>query len=211
MRVAHQVANRKGDLKIFYAAPWRWLSAIIQAAPLVQETPDAHFSISWIEETQFGALLGKGSGDSCRIGASFAQVANLACPWRQSCNSCYPYPSVTRGKKGSFPRSSNLNLLKSLGAGDGIRTHDPNLGKIMLYYPCDGPHRQWSLISPAILPVRAKRSSPLSAGQSASGAPFPVGDGNICVGFPPNVETLPASDRDNGRPNTLFCTFQVRI
>ncbi len=29
--------------------------------------------------------------------------------------------------------SIGLNSLAKIGAGDGIRTHDPNLGKVVLY------------------------------------------------------------------------------
>ena len=43
-------------------------------------------------------------------------------------------PETTKGQTHVWPLDRNPFLKKEdFGAGDGIRTHDPNLGKVMLY------------------------------------------------------------------------------
>ena len=52
---------------------------------------------------------------------------------------CFPHASPAfasaSGKQKTVPRDrfKHLNFLRKLGAGDAIRTRDPNLGKVMLY------------------------------------------------------------------------------
>jgi hypothetical protein len=41
--------------------------------------------------------------------------------------------SPKRKRPGSTPAFSHTIMIGVSGAGDGIRTHDPNLGKVMLY------------------------------------------------------------------------------
>ena len=47
---------------------------------------------------------------------------------------CFP-PALAPGKQKTAPsdRSKHLIFLKKTGAGEGIRTLDPNLGKVVLY------------------------------------------------------------------------------
>ena len=46
-----------------------------------------------------------------------------------------PAPARWAGKQKTAPkdRFNTLISLRKFGAGDGIRTHDPNLGKVVLY------------------------------------------------------------------------------
>ena len=52
---------------------------------------------------------------------------------------CFPYaspvlePGTGRQKTAQKDRSKHLIFLKESGAGEGIRTLDPNLGKVVLY------------------------------------------------------------------------------
>src|SRR5208282_3866340 len=51
-------------------------------------------------------------------------------------------PWLPRRMSGSWERHAKYLIL--FGAGDGIRTHDPNLGKVVLHLPAGGsaPRRQ---------------------------------------------------------------------
>lgn len=48
---------------------------------------------------------------------------------------CFPSLRVRGGKQKTTPkdRSDSLIRLKKIGAGEGIRTLDPDLGKVVLY------------------------------------------------------------------------------
>ena len=75
-----------------------------------------------------------GCAERCEMGVS--PVPNAAGRIPQHDAGCFPIasPAPTRwaGKQKTAPkdRSKPLNLFRKTGAGDGIRTHDPNLGKI---------------------------------------------------------------------------------
>jgi hypothetical protein len=42
-------------------------------------------------------------------------------------------PKPRHGKRRPMAPRYDFNFLLKTGAGDGIRTHDPNLGKVVLY------------------------------------------------------------------------------
>ena len=53
---------------------------------------------------------------------------------------CFPYasqsPTAPLGKQKAVPkdRLNRFNFLEKIGAGEEIRTLDPNLGKVVLYH-----------------------------------------------------------------------------
>jgi hypothetical protein len=66
-------------------------------------------------------------------------VPNAAGRIRRHDAACFPSASPTSvqraGKQKTAPkdRLNRMISLRKTGAGDGIRTHDPNLGKVVLY------------------------------------------------------------------------------
>ena len=78
-----------------------------------------------------------GCAERCEMGVS--PVPNAAGRIPQHDAGCFPSasPAPTRwaGKQKTAPkdRSKPLSFLRNSGAGEGIRTLDPNLGKVVLY------------------------------------------------------------------------------
>jgi hypothetical protein len=78
----------------------------------------------------------RGLGRSAQVCAA---PSNAAVSATQLASRCFPHASPIftncpgKQKRRWAAASIHLNSFKKFGAGDGIRTHDPNLGKVVLY------------------------------------------------------------------------------
>jgi hypothetical protein len=87
------------------------------------------------------------AGRAERHEMTVSPVPNAAGPIPRHDPGCFPDASPTPtprpGKQKTAPkdRFNTLISLKKSGAGDGIRTHDPNLGKVAIRYPLSSKSR----------------------------------------------------------------------